>query len=205
MAALNTNTWNRLRYTLWAPLYDLIGRRLDAARRRSISRLQLRAGERVLLVGAGTGGDLPHLPRDVTVVATDLTPAMLRRARAHRRPGVHLALMDGQALGAATDRFDAVILHLVVAVIPDPVRCMVEAARVLRPGGRAIVFDKFVPPGRPPLALRIVNPLANALFSDFTRCFEDILRRAQAPLDVEHDEPALLGSLYRNVLLRKRG
>lgn len=52
--------------------------------------------------------------------------------------------------------------------------------------------------------LRLANLVANPLFSDVTRCFEDLLRRSGAALDVERDTPAMLGALYRYILLRKR-
>ena len=44
----------------------------DEARRRSIHRLQLVPGERVLLIGAGTGLDLDYLPADVDMKAQEL-------------------------------------------------------------------------------------------------------------------------------------
>ena len=48
--------WNRVRYTVWAPAYDLIANAagFDEARRLSIERLRLASGNRVLIVGAGT-------------------------------------------------------------------------------------------------------------------------------------------------------
>src|SRR5687768_10945396 len=147
---LNTNTWNRIRYSAWAPFYDVVTGGFDRYRRESLARLQLSAGERVLLVGAGTGADLRHIPPSVMAVATDLTPAMLARAGKHQRPGVYLAIMDGHQLAVRSGSFDAVVLHLILAVIPDPVRCLKEAARVLRPQGRIVVFDKFVR-SRPPI------------------------------------------------------
>ena len=51
---------NRLRYTAWAPAYDAIVRAagFDSARCLSIDRLGLASGDRVLIVGAGTGLDL---------------------------------------------------------------------------------------------------------------------------------------------------
>jgi hypothetical protein len=52
---LNTNTWNRIRYSAWAPFYDVVTGGFDRYRRESLARLQLSAGERVLLVGAGNG------------------------------------------------------------------------------------------------------------------------------------------------------
>lgn len=199
---INTNRWNKLRYSLWAPVYDLAGRGFDRKRRESLQLLAVRPGERVLIVGAGTGADLPFLPAGCTVVATDLTSAMLVQARPRRRDGVHLALMDGHQLALPGESFDAVVLHLIVAVIPDPVRCLQEVARVLRPGGRAVVFDKFVR-GRAPLLLRAVNVVTRTLFTEVTRNFEDILARSGAQLAVEDNVPALFGGLFRRILLRK--
>ena len=200
---INTNRWNRLRYTFWAPLYDLVGRRFDGQRQRSLKLLDPQPRDRVLLVGAGTGADLPYLSYGCRVLATDLTKAMLRRARPRLRDGVHLAVMDGHTLGIPTASFDAVVLHLILAVIPDPALCLQEAARALRPGGRMVVFDKFVRGPRTPLLLRAANLVASVLFTDVTRRFEDILARSRAPLVVVRDEPALLGGLFRRVLLTR--
>ena len=68
---------------------------MDRKRRDSLALLDPKPGERLLIVGAGTGADLPHLPAGCTVLATDLTPAMLRRARPRAREGTHLVVMDG--------------------------------------------------------------------------------------------------------------
>jgi phosphatidylethanolamine/phosphatidyl-N-methylethanolamine N-methyltransferase len=200
---LNTNAWNRARYTLWAPLYDIAGKRFDGRRRASLQLLDMKAGERLLIVGAGTGSDLPFVRPDVSIVATDLTPAMLLRARHHLRPGASLALMDGHRLGIMGDTIDAVALHLILAVLPDPARCLQEVARVLRPGGRIAVFDKFARTTTPSLGLRALNLLTAPLFTEVTRCFEEILERSGAPLRVEHDVPAWRGGLFRHVILRR--
>ena len=201
--AFDTNRWNRRRYTFWAPVYDLLVRGLDRKRRSSLALLDPRPGERLLIVGAGTGADLPHLPAGCLVLATDLTPAMLRRARPRAGERKHLAVMDGHALAVRDGAVDGVILHLVLAVIPDPARCLREGARVLRPGGRVVVFDKFVRTRRPPAALRACNAVIRVLFTDMTRRFEDILAASGADLVTVHDQAAMLGGLYRYVLLRK--
>jgi len=201
--AFDTNRWNRQRYTFWAPVYDLGARVLAGPRRASLALLDPRAGERLLIVGAGTGADLPLLPQGCRVLATDLTPAMLRRARPRASAGSHLVVMDGQRLAVPDGAFDAVVLHLILAVIPDPARCLREAARALRPGGRLVVFDKFVRTRRPPLALRAANAVVRVLFTELTRRLEEILEGSGANLVVLQDRPAIAGGLYRIVLLRK--
>ncbi|HLA79410.1 MAG TPA: methyltransferase domain-containing protein [Vicinamibacteria bacterium] len=201
---LNTNLLNRLRYTLWAPGYDLVGRRFNPARRRSVALLDPKPGERLLIVGGGTGCDLPLLSDGVRVVCTDLTPAMLDKARRHARPGIEFAVMDGHALEFEAESFDAVILHLILAVIPEPARCLGEAARVLKPGGRIVVLDKFVPDReRVPFWRRIANLATNLLATDITRRLGDILAASGAPLRVAHDEPVGVSGFFRIVLLRK--
>ena len=134
-------SWNRLRYTLYAPLYDLLVAwwpLLRRGRRRAFELVALGQGEDVLIVAAGTGLDLEYIPAGVTVVATDLTPAMVRRLRdrasAFRGP-VHTQVMDAARLAYRDASFDCVVLHLALAVVPAPVATIQEAARVLRPRG----------------------------------------------------------------------
>jgi SAM-dependent methyltransferase len=199
--------WDRIRYTLWAPIYDaLVGLAGFAdARRRSIDRLDLREGDQVLLVGAGTGLDLDFLPPGVTVTAVDVTPAMLgrleRRAARAGRP-VAAEIQDARRLAFPDASFDAVVLHLILAVMPQPELCMKEVARVLRPGGRVAIFDKFLRAREAPSRVRrLLNLMSRALFSDINRRLEPLLHGTG--LVVEDDEPASFGGAYRIVTLSK--
>lgn len=196
-------TWERRRYALWAPFYDFFVRPARQARRRSLDGLALRAGERVLIVGGGTGEDLPFVPAGVGAVLTDLTPAMLRRARPKMRAGHRLAVMDGQTLAVRDASFDAVVLHLILAVIPDPAACLAEAVRVLRSGGRIAVFDKFVREGgTASFGRRLFNRVLRPIATDITRRLEDIVRDSGVRVKRVRKEPAL-GGLFSIVLLRR--
>jgi SAM-dependent methyltransferase len=198
--------WNRLRYSAYAPIYDLVAALFAAGRLRSIELLALQPGERVLIIGCGTGLDLPLLPAGVQVTAFDLTPAMVRRTAARAtdlaRP-VAVAVMNGQQVALADSSFDAVLLHLILAVIPDPVACAREAARLLRPGGRAAIFDKWLPDGaQPSLARRAVNAVTSAAFSDINRQLTPIL--TAAGLTLTYQEPAGLAGTYQAALAARR-
>lgn len=201
-----SNRWNRVVYRAWAPVYDLVLQRFFApGRATAIRMLALQPGERVLLVGVGTGQDLPLLPAGVSAVGVDLSEPMLRRAERRLRESaaaVELRSGDAAALDMPSSSFDAVVLHLVLSVVPDPAAVVAEAMRVLRPGGRAVVFDKFAPEGqRPSAARRALNLVTTAFGTDIDRRLGDVL--ASAPCRVTSDVPSLLGGQYRVVLLQR--
>ena len=201
-------TWNRLRYTVWAPAYDALTRAagFDTARRLSIDRLRLASGDRVLIVGAGTGLDLDFLPSNVRVTAIDVTPAMLKqleRRAAGTGRAVTARIMDARQLAFPDSSFDAVVMHLILAVMPEPERGLREAVRVLKPGGRIAVFDKVLrDEERPSLRRRLLNAFAKPLFSDLNRRLGPLI--AGTPLVIEHDEAVAFAGTYRVVTLMNR-
>ena len=157
----------------------------------------------MLLVGVGTGLDLPHLPPHHRYTGLDLTRAMLRRAQRRPAPApVSLVEGDAQAMPFADHSFDAAVLHLILAVVPHPGRCLAEAARVVRPGGTLLVFDKFLRPGEPARWRRLVNPLLRRVATRFDVVFEDALGHAPS-LDRQSDEPVLAGGWFRLIRLHK--
>lgn len=198
--AINNNTWNKIRYTLYTPIYDMVGKIFANSRKRSIDKLNIKPGERVLIIGAGTGLDLEFIPEDVEVVATDITPSMIGRLK-KRSSTVEALVMDGQDLDFPNESFDHVILHLIIAVIPDPVQCLQEAERVLKKGGQIAVFDKFISAAQPSLIRRVFNVLTNLLFSDITRKIENIVSRTT--LRIIHSENADFGGNFKILTLKK--
>jgi len=204
---MSSGLWARLRWDLYAPIYDAaIAGPTSTARRRSLALLDLRAGERVLVVGCGTGLDFCHLPSDVTVVAGDASPRMVRLAEERAaRVGRHIEvrLMPADAFDEPDRSFDAVVLHLILAIVPDPDATLREVARVLRPGGRAVVFDKFMPyEGRPSLGRRFMELGTRAIGTSITRRLDTMVDDGE--FLVERQEPSLLRGQFRIALLRRR-
>ena len=147
--------------------------------------LALQSGDRVLLVGVGTGADLPLLPDGVEATGIDLSLEMLAKARQKLPlPGRKVDLLQGDAqqLLVGESGFDAVIFNLILSVIPDGGACLRENLRALKPGGRAVVFDKFLPDdGKLTIGRRLLN-LGSTLFgTDITRRFGDLSRRVSCP------------------------
>jgi len=204
--SINTNAWNRIRYNLYAPFYDIAGRLFNADRKRSIQMLQLRPDEKVLLLGAGTGIDLEFLPREADVTAVDISPAMIKQVqkRAERIDhDVNALVMDGHALDFPDETFDVVILHLILAVIPDPHACISEAVRVLKPDGRMSIFDKFLPEGTDlSLGRKMGNVVTSFFFSEINRQLKPIV--ASTSLRSVQEEAANFENLgYQITILHK--
>jgi ubiquinone/menaquinone biosynthesis C-methylase UbiE len=201
-----TNRWNRFIYHLWAPIYDsTVNRIFQRGRKRALELLDIQPGERVLIVGIGTGADLPLLPAGVHVTGIDLSPEMLDKCRLKLNrcpPAVKLIEGDAQTLLVEPASFDAVILNLILSVIPDGNACLQSALSALKPGGRAVIFDKFLPEGKnPSLVRRFFNFFSTFLGTDINRRFSDLM--ANCACRVMHDEPSIAGGMYRVLLLHK--
>jgi len=122
----------------------------------AVADIGLRAGDRVLDAGCGTGRALTPLRAAVgpsgVVVGADLTPAMLEAAvRAGRDRDGQLVLADVAVLPLRSESLDAVFGAGLVSHLAHPVENLRELARVVRPGGTLALFH---PIGRSALAAR---------------------------------------------------
>ena len=191
-------------YSLLAPFYDLaIARASAAVRAQNLKHLPAEGALDVLINGIGTGLDLPFLPPSHRYIGLDLTGAMLSRAQA-RADGLRVSLVQGdsQALPFAAHSFDHAVLHLILAVVPEPTACLQETARTLKPGGSVLILDKFLRPGQNAWLRRALSPLAGQIATRLDVVFEEVL--AQVPeLRLVADEPVLAHGWFRAIRLVK--
>jgi len=105
----------------------------------------LPAGRRILDVGCGDGVLASALARaGATVMGVDRDRHMLTIGQSRgQRAGLHLEFVEGdiRALPFADATFDVVIAITALCFVPDPERVVREMARVLRPGGRAVIGE----------------------------------------------------------------
>jgi phosphatidylethanolamine/phosphatidyl-N-methylethanolamine N-methyltransferase len=135
-------------YDRWAPIYDLVFNLPFQPGRKAAVAAATRAAREVLVVGVGTGLELPLLPPSVQATGVDLSRAMLDVARRRvRRLGLSqvqaLVEMDAQALQFPDASFDSALAPFVLSVVPDPAKALDEMWRVVRPGGEIVAINHF--------------------------------------------------------------
>lgn len=129
--------------------FDIVHRRYleqsswtEGIRRQLLPLSQVRAGSRILEVGAGTGavvGPMKDASPELFFHALDANQAVTR-AGAGRYPGVHWQVGDAHRLPLRSESFEAVFFHYVLLWLEDPEKALAEAVRVTRPGGSVLAF-----------------------------------------------------------------
>jgi SAM-dependent methyltransferase len=128
-----------------APVYDAMNRvmtaGLDGRWRRETASAVVRPGDRVLDSCCGTGDLAVACARaGGTVTGLDFSERMLERAR--RKSGeIDWVQGDALALPFEDDSFDAALFVGALHHVPDPLKALQEAFRVVKPGGRLFAAE----------------------------------------------------------------
>lgn len=129
-----------------APRYDrtnkVLSLRQDRRWRTQVARaLDVRAGERVLDLAAGTGTSSgPFLDAGARVVACDFSLGMLAVGR-RGRAGLQFVAGDAVHLPFADGAFDAVTISFGLRNVAGVDAALAELRRVTRPGGRLVICE----------------------------------------------------------------
>ncbi|ATB47847.1 bifunctional demethylmenaquinone methyltransferase/2-methoxy-6-polyprenyl-1,4-benzoquinol methylase UbiE [Corallococcus macrosporus] len=123
-------------------------------RRKAVRLSTAKDGDRVLDCASGTGDLALAFKRKVgasgRVVGTDFCPEMLESAPAKAEKAglqVDFQVADAMDLPFATDSFDVASISFGIRNVDDPVKCLKEMARVVRPGGHVVVLEFGQPNG----------------------------------------------------------
>lgn len=146
----NAKIWN-----IYAKIYNLLVKVTTKQRSEIFKRLALTKGDKVYIAGCGTGLDLAYFPDGCEVTAVDFSTSMVARTQQelNRLQQQGLAITADIRQGSAENSelpdnsVDVVLLHLILAVVPDSQGLLAEAVRIVRPGGIISIWDKFAPTG----------------------------------------------------------
>lgn len=142
-----------------ATRYDVTNEVLSLGIHRVWRRAAVRAsgakeGDRVLDCATGTGDLALSFKRKVglsgQVVGTDFCAEMLQSAPAKASEAglaVDFQVADAMALPFADASFDVASIAFGIRNVDDPVKCLKEMARVVKPGGRVVVLEFGQPTG----------------------------------------------------------
>lgn len=201
---------NSALWDFYAKIYNTVIQLVDKQRYEIFSELALKESCKIYLAGCGTGKDLSFLPNDSQIYALDFSPEMLRRCKQQsaqlKKSGrtLNIQFIHGDAASStlADNSVDVVILHLILAVVPDANAVMKEALRVLRPGGIISIWDKFVPSQKKlSLLRRGINLMSRPLATRIDLQIDSLLHGY--PLTIKHRR-SLFYAQMEHVIVEKQ-
>jgi demethylmenaquinone methyltransferase/2-methoxy-6-polyprenyl-1,4-benzoquinol methylase len=180
-----------------APTYERWARVLslgqdDRWRRVMVDGLSLPSGRSVLDVAAGTGS----ISRRLQVMGHKVTAVDLSGEMLGRHPGPDRVQARAEMLPFDTESFDALTFGYLLRYVDNPVACMTELARVVKPGGRLGMVEFGLPDGvwKGPWAIYAgaILPTAGRIISPGWHQVGRFLRGSIEGFHAAYPDPALV-------------
>lgn len=132
--------WDRL-----APRFDTMASAGAEKRWEPFKRALFRDMDgKILFLALGTGLDIPSFPTGKDITAIDISPKMLEQAKdrlAAYDGTITAQVMDVHEMPFEPESFDQVFTSCTFCSVPDPVKGLRALHRVLRPGGKLMMFE----------------------------------------------------------------
>lgn len=160
-------------------------------RRAAVKYSGAKEGDAILDCATGTGDLALAFKRKVgntgRVMGTDFCPEMLQSAPAKAAQAglqVEFQVADAMALPFADNTFDVASIAFGIRNVDDPVLCLKEMARVVKPGGRVVVLEFGQPTGAFGgvfrLYSKVIMPAIGGLLTGNKAAYEYLPRTAAA-------------------------
>ena len=185
-----------------AQRYDLVNHVLsfncDRRWRKRLVRLSgIRSGQSLIDLCTGTGDILMAMHRycpGCKLTGLDLTEPMLELARTKLdRLGADVTLLPGDAVQVPVDdgAFDIVTMGFGLRNLEDPLRGLQEIARILKPGGKALILE-FAPAPKGWFGamyhfyLRFIIPMLGGLITGSKQAYRHLSTSIQGFFEPDH-------------------
>lgn len=194
--------------------YDLMNRLMtggqDRRWKRAVIRLaDIKEGQRILDLGAGTG-DLAReaLSQEplAQVTAADFTLEMMQAGQ--MKGGLPFVAADALSLPFQNETFDCIVSGYLLRNVGDLTQALAEEFRVLREGGRLVILDTTRPKHNlfTPfiwLYMHLIIPLIGGLISGFRDAYEYLPNSSEQFLDAEDLRRKISHAGFREVGFRR--
>ena len=158
--------------------------------------MQIQSNQRILLVGIGTGLDIPFIPPHAEVAGIDMSVEMLSQARIKSLDrNISLHEMNAEKLGFKKGSFDIVVLNLILSVVSDPRQVMQEVYGVLKPSGSIWILGKFIETKAGPLR-KILSYITRAIGgANLNLSLQNLIK--DLPLVKNHEENHFMANIIQ--------
>jgi ubiquinone/menaquinone biosynthesis C-methylase UbiE len=99
---------------------------------------------KILFIGIGTGQEIVNFPEGLKITAVDLSFEMLKRSnkRIQNYSGkINRCQMDAKTTAFSNNTFDTIATVCVMCTVKQPLICLQELKRLLKPDGELVMFE----------------------------------------------------------------